>query len=326
MLPAGLEDVLPAIAEREAANPDTYPRETIRTLHDCGFIRSPLPADLGGTGCSLRDAVRATEALARHSGSAALITSMPLGLAGVIAATDAVAPPRHRVRWHEQRERLAAAYRACELYAACNSEKGAGGSLEATKTVARRANGRFFLTGEKILASSGRYATHFFSTAKAVPDELPGTGIVEFFLVPVGSPGVEVLDDWDGFGMHSTESQTVRYVDAPADDFLGFPDFINIVQPLQYWYCLFAAIPLGCVGAILQALGAPTPTSPALRVRLSEALMRYEALRAYLLETADAWHPGAEPALRLRVLRTKTYVTQEATKLAAELFALSGGR
>ena len=30
--------------------------------------------------------------------------------------------------------------------------------------------------------------------------------------------------------------------------------------------------------------------------------------------------------LAMRVLRTKTYVTQESTKLCAELFALSGGR
>ena len=32
------------------------------------------------------------------------------------------------------------------------------------------------------------------------------------------------------------------------------------------------------------------------------------------------------PSLTMRVVRTKTYVTQEATKLCAELFALSGGR
>jgi hypothetical protein len=35
---------------------------------------------------------------------------------------------------------------------------------------------------------------------------------------------------------------------------------------------------------------------------------------------------AAGPAYAARVLRTKTYVTQEATRLAAELFALSGGR
>ena len=54
--------------------------------------------------------------------------------------------------------------------------------------------------------------------------------------------------------------------------------------------------------------------------------MREEALRAYLHETARAWRPGAGPAYGARVLRMKTYVTQEATKLCAELFALSGGQ
>jgi len=59
---------------------------------------------------------------------------------------------------------------------------------------------------------------------------------------------------------------------------------------------------------------------------LSDAQMREESLRAYLHETARAWTPGAGPAYAARALRTKTYVTQEATRLCAELFALSGGR
>jgi alkylation response protein AidB-like acyl-CoA dehydrogenase len=98
------------------------------------------------------------------------------------------------------------------------------------------------------------------------------------------------------------------------------------VRPLQAWFCLFAAIPLGCARAILHALGNPAPTSPALRMRLGDALMRYEAARAYLLEAAAAWRPAADAEYGARVLRTKTWVTQEATRLCAELFALSGGR
>ena len=73
-------------------------------------------------------------------------------------------------------------------------------------------------------------------------------------------------------------------------------------------------------------LATPAPESPALRLRVSDALMRYEALRAYLMETAAGWRPAAGPAYAARVLRTKTHITQEATKLCAELFALSGGR
>jgi alkylation response protein AidB-like acyl-CoA dehydrogenase len=107
---------------------------------------------------------------------------------------------------------------------------------------------------------------------------------------------------------------------------MGFPNFIDAVQPLQYWFCLFAAVPLGCARAILRAMGSPAPQSPALRLRLSDAVMRYEAMRAYLLETAGAFRAAAGPKYAARVLRTKTFVSQEATKLCAELFALGGGR
>ena len=137
---------------------------------------------------------------------------------------------------------------------------------------------------------------------------------------------MEIVDDWDGFGMRSSESQTVRYSSAPVDAILCYPNMLAVAQPLQYFYVLFAAISLGCAGAILGALSNPAPTSPALRMRLTDATMRYEALRAYLFETAALFHPAAGPAYAARVLRMKTYITQESTKLAAELFALSGGR
>lgn len=166
----------------------------------------------------------------------------------------------------------------------------------------------------------------FFSAAKVSATDLEGAGVAELFFVPVAADGVTVIEDWEGFGMRSTESHTVRYENARAEALMGFPNMIEIIQPLQYWFCLFAAIPLGCARGMLRALSTPAPESPALRVRLSDAQMRYEAMRAYLLETAADWRPGAGPEYAARVLRTKTYVTQEATALCASLFALSGGR
>jgi alkylation response protein AidB-like acyl-CoA dehydrogenase len=226
-----------------------------------------------------------------------------------------------------QAEEIAADYRARKIYAACNSEKGAGGSLAATRTVATRdSSGAFSINGEKILASFGRNADVFFSTAKVTAEDLPGAGVVEFFLVPTNAAGVKVLDDWNGFGMRGTESHTVKYDGARAIAPLGFPNFIENVRPLEYWFCLFAAVPLGCVASMLRTLASPAPASPALRLRLSEVQMRYEASRAYLLDSASRYRPGADAANRARVLRTKTFVTQEATRLCAELFALSGGR
>src|SRR5204863_9061054 len=123
----------------------------------------PFPVPVGGSGCTLVDAVDAVETIASASPSTALLAAMPIGLAGVFSAGPDVAPAEHRRGWSEQIDRVAADYRAGMLYAACNSEKGAGGSLDATRTVARRRNGSFELTGEKILASFGRHAGMFFS-------------------------------------------------------------------------------------------------------------------------------------------------------------------
>jgi alkylation response protein AidB-like acyl-CoA dehydrogenase len=324
---AVLQELLPSIAERERAEAETFPAASIAALYEAGVIAAPFPLELGGTRASLREMVVAVEAIAAASPSTALIACMPLGLAGIYGLDPDIAPETHRAAFRQQIERVSADYRLGLIYAACNSEKGAGGSLAATQTIAHRGDdGRFSISGEKILASSGRHAATFFSSAKVAQQDLPGAGVVEFFFVDVNAPGVAILDDWDGFGMRPTESHTVRYSAAPTREMMAFPDFLNVVQPLQYWFCLFAAIPLGCARAVLRAIATPAPQSPALRLRLTDAVMRYEAIRAYLLETAAGFRPGAGAEYAALVLRTKTYVSQEATKLCAELFALGGGR
>jgi alkylation response protein AidB-like acyl-CoA dehydrogenase len=317
-------DLLPAIEERELADAEAYPRDSITGLFDAGVIAAPFPKALGGAGATLQDSVRITEIVASASPSTALCMSMPLGLAGVYAACGEIAPETYAPNWNSQVERAAGEYRASRLFAACNSEKGAGGALKDIKSTAENADGNYVLTGEKILASSGRFADFFFSTAKL--DAGTEQERVELFVLRTDAPGVEIQSDWDGFGMRSTESHSVLYTSAVADHMLGWPNFIDSTQPLPYWFCLFAAIPLGCARAILEAVSSPPPQSPAIRLRLSEARMRYEALAAYLDQTALMWHVGPDRSYAMRVLRTKTYVTQESTKLCAELFALSGGR
>jgi alkylation response protein AidB-like acyl-CoA dehydrogenase len=322
-----LVQVIERAGERERAAPEQFPADTIRDLFDSRLISAPLPEALGGCDWSALEAAQAIAQLAAVAPSAALIAAMPLGLAGIYATGPEMAPEEHRAMWADQIAAVAADYRARRLYAACNSEAGAGGSLAATKTVARRdENGTWHVSGTKILASGGVHADVFFSTAKVSTEDLPGAGIVEFFRVPTTADGVSIADDWDGFGMRATESQTVSYDDAPATGLCGFPHFHEVVQPVSYWYCLFAAIPLGCATGILDLLSNPAPSSPAMRLRLADARMRHEALAAYLNETASQWRPAAGVEYAARVLRMKTYVTAEATKLCAELFALSGGR
>lgn len=322
-----VRDTASRFFERDVADSESYPQDNLDDLWQLGLFQAPYPAALGGSDWHLVECVDATEAVATHSPSTALLLIMPLGLAGVTALPDDVAPETARLVWGEQRERLAADYARHRFYAACNSERGAGGNLEATQTVAtRNGDGSFRITGDKILSSGGKHADVFFSSAKVSEEDLPGSGIVEFFLVERDAPGVSVAADWDGFGMRSTESQSVSYLDAPSDAIVGFPNFLETLAPTTYWYCLMGAISVGCVSGILRLLGDPAPSSPALRSRFADAQMRIEAMRAYVREVAREWRPGAPAEFSQRVVRMKTYVTAESVKLGAELFSLGGGR
>lgn len=317
------------IEEREMAAPDRYPAESIGDLMELGLFRAPFPADAGGLDLSLLEVLEALMVIGEASGSVALLAAMPIGLAGMLTGAKTLVPEPEFIRFDEQFYRIAAEFKAGKIYAACNSERGAGGLLSATKTRAEQGgDGVYRLTGEKTLASFGTYADVFFATArfdKGGDEEKDGEGL-EFFLVESNVPGVDIRSDWDGFGMRATESHSVGFEEAAARERLGWIGFIEDVQPSSWWWPLFAAVPLGCAAALLNALGKPSPRSAALRMRLMEATMRWEAARSYLRETAAMWKPGADAEYHLRVLRTKTFVTEESARIAADLFALAGGR
>ena len=187
-------------------------------------------------------------------------------------------------------------------------------------------NGVFELTGEKILASFGRYAGMFFSTAKVDPSEMPGCGVVEVFLRAADGAGrrdpqrlgrFRDAVDRESYGPISLRPGRGR---SRISEF--HPDRAAADLLVRALYRHSSRVRRGD----RRELSTPAPASAALRVRLSDAQMREESLRAYLHETARVWKPGAGQEYAARVLRTKTYVTQEATRLCAELFALSGGR
>jgi alkylation response protein AidB-like acyl-CoA dehydrogenase len=324
-----LAPLLGGIADRDASDPDGFPAESISQLVRAGLFTAPLPPHRGGLGVEIVELARAIEMLSAAAPSVGLLVAMPVGLIGGLVAAAPVVPAEQRDVWSQCVKFMAAELAAGRLFGACNSERGAGGSLDATRTVARRhTDGAITLDGDKILASFGRHADWLFSIARTDADAraFPGAGPVEFFLVRCSESGVTVHADWDGFGMRSTESQSVTYRAAPAQGPFGFPGYMASVQPASYFSLLFAAIPLGCAAGALELLEKTRPRSPALRLRLVESRMRYEALAAYLFATAGAWRPGAPPAAQLRTLRCKTHVSAEACKLMGELFALAGGR
>src|SRR5262245_48181276 len=106
------DDLLTLIADQERNQPEVYPENSIRALFDAGIIAGPFPADLGGRGMKLVDAVSVVETIASVSPSVALIACMPLGLAGMYGLGNEIARDEHRTAFAEQTSRVAADYRA----------------------------------------------------------------------------------------------------------------------------------------------------------------------------------------------------------------------
>ena len=95
------------IAAREAEDPDRYPDESVRELIAAGALSMPFPRELGGLGASLAEATELLLAVAEASPSLALLVSMPLGLAGVLAGADPAVAEPYKAAFAGQRARIA---------------------------------------------------------------------------------------------------------------------------------------------------------------------------------------------------------------------------
>ncbi|MDR5740039.1 SfnB family sulfur acquisition oxidoreductase [Caballeronia sp. LZ016] len=79
------------------------------------------------------------------------------------------------------------------------------------ETRVRRAGGKFLLSGRKVYSTGALFA-HWIPVAARDDDGLPVTAFVARH-----APGVEVIDDWSGFGQRTTASGQVRLDDVELD-------------------------------------------------------------------------------------------------------------
>ncbi|MBL8322093.1 MAG: SfnB family sulfur acquisition oxidoreductase, partial [Acinetobacter sp.] len=118
-----------------------------------------------------------------------------------------------------------------------------------TKTLAaalRIENGRYFIDAEKFYSTGSSFA-HWLAI-KAIHPE----GHAVLALISSQAQGVEITDDWDGFGQRTTSSGTVKLKRAEIDPFLIFDERKLAAQPNcrgAYSQLLQAAIDVGIAEA-----------------------------------------------------------------------------
>ena len=182
-------------------------------------------------------------------GDVGLMLSVPgAGLGN--AAIDAVATP-------EQKERFGNAYASMAI-----TEPASGSDSGSISTTAMLDGDEWVLNGEKIFVTAGGRCDHV--VVWATLDKSKGKSAIKSFVVPVGTPGMELVGLEHKLGIRASDTATIRLTDCriPKDNILGKAEisegdkkgaFGKVMQTFDNTRPAVAAMALGCARAALDA-------------------------------------------------------------------------
>ncbi|MGA8254946.1 MAG: acyl-CoA dehydrogenase family protein, partial [Nocardioides sp.] len=208
----------------------TFVTEAYEHMHTVGYLSLPVPVELGGRGASIRQLVLAQQELGRHSGAAALASTMHLYLTLV-------------QRWRHARGAAdAAGVLGKVAHERLVMATSGGSDWVCPTTTATEVEGGYLFTGRKVFCSQAPVAS-VVSTC-AVLGEAGPDAVVLHAGVPMASEGVSLIDTWDTLGMRGTASQDLVFdkVFVPAEKVLGQRPYGSLSGPLMVAAIHFAPL------------------------------------------------------------------------------------
>lgn len=207
-------------------------------------------------------------------------------------------------------------------------------------------NGHYYLQGEKFYSTGSSFA-HWLAI-KAVHPE----GHVVLVIVNREAQGIEVIDDWDGFGQRTTSSGSVRLNHVEIDPFLIFDERPLTAAPTYrgaYSQLLQVAIDVGIAEAAfedtLATIKKARPIVDAqvekasfehytlqevgkLQIQLEAAILLLDEAAEYLDELDQLESVTDEQAARASILvaEAKIYANDAALNISEKLLELGGSR
>lgn len=193
---------------------------------------------------------------------------------------------------------------------------------------------------------TGAYFADILAVRAVVADE-QGPQRKTLVYLPADTPGIEIVDDWDGFGQRTTSSGTVTFTDVAIDD-SALLDFSGLLsEPSTYGaraQLVHAAIDVGiargALGAAAEVVTVARPwfesgldravDDPYLIAQAGELELSVRAAES-LLETAarrieEAQEPAGVAEASLATAAAKIAAGRAARDAAAQLFDFGGTR
>jgi len=205
-----LEQIRKGAREREASR--SLPYSEINQLKRAGFGTIRVPVEFGGLGAGIDEL---TEVLIALGAADSNIVQALRGHIGFVEYLLEHPDKQYRQHWLR---RIGTGV----IVGNAESERtGTFGELATTVTVSKC---KTILNGTKYYTTGSIFADWINVTAAQV-DEQSGDRTLVALQVPTDTPGVEITDDWDGFGQRLTGSGTTVFTDVEVDPSFIWPKF-----------------------------------------------------------------------------------------------------
>ena len=282
---------------------EQYPFHNVAALQQAGFTGMTVPAELGGPGRSLLDAVLVVEEMAKVCGvTGRIAVECNMGALSAVMAygTDA------------QRKRVAELVLAGDKPAICITEPGAGSAASEMTTRADRRGDVYLLNGTKHWITGGGVSRTHLVFARVFDEDGNEEGIGAFLAFRDETPGLEIGPREPTMGLRGIPETTIVCNDAevgadmalqpPSGLRRGFADLMNAYNTQRVGA---GTVALGLAsGAYELALefvkkreqfGRPIAEFQGLQWILADMSVKLEAARSLTYRAAASRGPGASP-------------------------------
>jgi short/branched chain acyl-CoA dehydrogenase len=316
------EVVAPVAGKHDEAH--TFPYDVIRAMGDMGLFGLPFPESAGGMGGDLVALCIAIEELARIDSSVAITLE---------AAVCLGAMPIYRFGTDEQQQRWLPDLLSGRAIGAFGlTEPHAGSDASNTKTTAKRDGDDWVLNGSKVFITNSGTGITALLTVTARTDKGVST-----FLVPSGTPGLEIGPAYSKVGWNASDTHPVYLSGCrvPVENLLGEDGrgYAQFIQTLDDGRIAIAALATGmaqgCIDESLkyaeqrEAFGKPIIEHQAVAFQLADMEQRAHIARL-------AWFDAATRAVKgMNVKReaaiAKLYASEAAVDNARTGTQIHGG-
>jgi acyl-CoA dehydrogenase len=315
--------------EQEIADADAIPDDLRKQAADMGLFGYAIPQEWGGLGLDLTQDVELAMELGYTSLALRSMFGTNNGIAGQVLVNFGTG--EQKARWLE---RIASGEVTASF---ALTEPGAGSNPAGLRTSAVRAGGDWVIDGQKRFITNAPAAGLFVVFARTRPADESGTGIA-VFLVPAGTPGVEVGVKDKKMGQEGAWTADVVFsgVRVPAGALVGGAEeagYRAAMTSLARGRVHIAALAVGTAQRALDesvayAASATQGGTPIGEFQLVQAMLADQqtgvmAGRALVRETARRYVSGADR--RIGPSAAKLFCTEMAGQVADLAVQVHGG-